>query len=164
MYTHDLERFDNSYILDKGYIYLSKTPATVHSVLGSAVSVCLWDRQKKIGAMNHFVQPVAEKAGLATAKFGNAAMLAMYKMMIDCGCRASDMVAQVFGGAFPEHDPNHNIGSKNVEVARNFLKKKRIKVVSEDVGGNLGRKIIFDTTTGRVAVLKVEQIRSSDWV
>ncbi len=36
-------------------------------------------------------------------------------------------------------------------------------VASEDVGGKKGRKILFDTASGHVAVLKVHDLRREDW-
>lgn len=164
MFDNDLERYDDSYLLDKGFVYLSKTPSTVQSVLGSAVAVCLWDKKLRIGAVNHFVKPRAQNPREATASYGNAAMIALYRMMIEAGSNARNMVAQVFGGATPVQEPENNTGHENVEVAKAFLRKKKIRIVSEDVGGNLGRKIVFETSTGRVAVLKTEQIRRSDWM
>jgi chemotaxis protein CheD len=38
-----------------------------------------------------------------------------------------------------------------------------ISIVSEDVGGALGRKIVFNTLTNDVAVLKTDGVRKSDW-
>ena len=51
-----------------------------------------------------------------------------------------------------------------MSVARRALSRRGIRVASEDVGGSLGRKIVFDTGSGQVAVLKVRNIRKSDWV
>jgi len=36
---------------------------------------------------------------------------------------------------------------------------KRISVISEDVGGEKGRKIVFNSENNEVAVIKVERLR-----
>ena len=43
------------------------------------------------------------------------------------------------------------------------MSKKQIPLVSEDVGGNKGRKVVFNTRTREALVLKVERIRKEDW-
>jgi chemotaxis protein CheD len=51
-----------------------------------------------------------------------------------------------------------------VEIARKILREKGIAIASEDVGGSVGRKIVFDLATGHVAVLKVHKVRDEDWI
>jgi chemotaxis protein CheD len=41
--------------------------------------------------------------------------------------------------------------------------REGIRVVSEDTGGEKGRKIVFNTGTNEVAVLKVDRLRKGDW-
>jgi chemotaxis protein CheD len=48
-------------------------------------------------------------------------------------------------------------------AARKVLAGKKIRVVSEDVGGQMGRKIVFNTHTNEVGVIKVEKLRKKDW-
>ena len=163
MHEEDLSPEESAgYFLAPGHIYFSAEPIRVGAVLGSCVAVCLWDRDQKCGGMNHFIRPAASCAARATPKFGNAAIAALIKMMTDAGCKPGQMVAQIMGGA-SRHDETGGVGLANVEAARKILGRKGIRVYSEDVGGHLGRKIIFDTGTGHVAVLKVHDIRASDW-
>jgi chemotaxis protein CheD len=161
------ENFDltegNTYFLEPGYIYFSKQETSVLTVLGSCVAVCLWDKNLKYGGMNHFLHPQTCDPQKATPKYGNVAIIALVRMMEEASCKRSDMVAQVFGGASPEHSNGHDIGEDNVRVARNMLASKGINIISEDTGGSMGRKIIFNIETGQAAVLKVHRIRESDW-
>jgi chemotaxis protein CheD len=151
-----------NYYLEPGFIYFSKKPVMVKTVLGSCVSVCVWDPHLKYGGMNHYLYPVVEDASKAIPRFGNVATLALIRMMLEAGCQPQDLQAQIFGGGYMQ-DGDRETGPQNVEVARRMLKRHSIEIVSEDVGGGLGRKIVFDTGTGQVAVLKVQQIRQSDW-
>ena len=153
----------SAYQLEPGYIYLSRVPSVVKTVLGSCVAVCLWDRKLSFGGMNHFQYPHTSRQSEATARYGNVAISTLVRMMEESGSRRRDLVAQIYGGGRPEELRGRDMGAENVEFARRLLSRKGIKVVSEDVGGTLGRKIIFDTASGRVAVLKVDSIRQSDW-
>jgi len=152
-----------SYYLEPGYIYFSKMPAIVRTVLGSCVAVSLWDRQRLCGGVNHFVHPWTREPGTATPQFGNVATAALIKIMEDAGCQREDMVAQVTGGGRPQDSEGPDVGTSNVQVARDILMRKGISIASEDVGGIMGRKIVFDTYTGNLVVLKVHSIRSTDW-
>ena len=84
--------------------------------------------------------------------------------MKDEGSLLQDLEAQIYGGAQPIQDDLRCLGKENVAIARKILKHHEIRIISEDVKGNMGRKIIFNTYTGEVVVLKVKQLRKTDWV
>ena len=152
-----------NYILEPGFIFVAIRPIVISTVLGSCVSVCLYDRERKIGGMNHFQLPHIRERHKATARYGNVATSALIRMMIDDGSNLEHLEAQIFGGAYnPRISPN-DVGSENIMAARKILEKKRVRVVSEDVGGERGRKIVFDTNKNEIAVLKVDKLRNADW-
>lgn len=153
-----------NYNLEPGYLYFSRVPATIRCVVGTSVSVCLWDKQQQFGGMNHFIHPVIRDAKKATTRYGNVATAALVNMMLKQGSACGHIVAQVTGGATPEEDHSNNLGARNVEAAREVLERKGIKITSEDVGGTVGRKILFHTDTGQLLTMKVYQLRSEDWV
>ena len=179
MERSDLEH-SPGYYLEPGYIYLTKGSVVIRTVVGSCVAVCLWDRKLGYGGMNHFLRPIIRDAESATPKYGNVATIALITMMEEAGCEAKDIVGQILGGACPQ-DANEadmedaeeadmgdekeaDVGHENVAIARSVLQKKGIAIVSEDVGGNMGRKVVFDTETGQLMTLKVHKIRDSDWM
>lgn len=136
----------------------------MHAVVGSGVSVCLWDRRLLFGAMNHFLYPVMDDPARATPLFGNVATAELIRMMIESGSRTQDLVAQILGGASPQQGAHTSVGPRNVEIARRVLNRREVAVSSEDTGGLMGRKVVFDTATGHVITLKVHQIREDDWI
>lgn len=153
-----------NYNLEPGYLYLSRDPATIRCVVGTSVSVCLWDKRQRFGGMNHFIHPVIRDAKKATTRYGNVATARLVDMMLEQGSACGHMVAQVTGGATPEGDHSNDLGARNVEAARKVLSRKGIAITSEDVGGSLGRKILFHTDTGQLVTMNVHQLRSEDWV
>jgi chemotaxis protein CheD len=84
--------------------------------------------------------------------------------MDEAGSVRTDLEAQIFGGAVGGKGFDERLGTRNVEVARRMLTRKGIAVVSEDTGGQRGRKVVFDLATGEVAVFKVRKIRDTDWI
>jgi chemotaxis protein CheD len=81
-------------------------------------------------------------------------------MLLEGNGRIGDLEAQVFGGG---DLPARTLGRENAEVALAVLRRKGVHVASIDVGGEKGRKIIYNTESNQVAVVKVDRIRESDW-
>jgi len=152
-----------NYFLQPGYIFLATQPTVISGVTGSGVAVCVYDRKRKIGGMNLFHFPFTRDQEQATGMYGNVAVLTLIKMMEGHGSKPQHLEAQILGGAHnPEISPK-NIGRENIRIARTLIHRKRIRLISEDVGGNRGRKIVFNTGKNEIAVLKVERLRAGDW-
>ncbi len=154
----------DTYHLEPGFVFVSINGAVIRTVLGSCVAVCLWDEKRKFGGMNHFLYPITKDKTKATAQYGNVAIPTLIKLMNKQGSTGRDMVAQMFGGGKLHDSSTNRVGEENVEVAKRILQSKRIPLVSEDVGGKMGRKILFDTNTGHIVTLKVKQLRDTDWI
>jgi chemotaxis receptor (MCP) glutamine deamidase CheD len=101
---HDGKVAVAEYFLRPGFIYVPAIPTLISVVLGSAVSVCVYDKKNGV-----------------------------------------------------------DVGRENVEMARRALRGSRIGIVSEDVGGQRGRKVIFHCGKFESVVLKVERLRKGDW-
>ncbi len=151
------------YFIEPGYILVAAQPAVISGVLGSSVSVCLFDRRRKVGGMNQFQYPFIGDKLRATAIYGNVSTLALIRMMIADGSKTKHLEAQIIGGGHNPALSSQNIGRENVRMARKILIRHRIRVASEDVGGEKGRKVVFNTHKNEVAVMKVASLRSGDW-
>ena len=150
-------------MLKPGFIYVSSRPAIVSTVLGSCVSVCIYDSVRNTGGMNHFQNPKTTTPENSTARFGNISTMALVNIMIKGGSKTENLEAQIIGGSFNPEFSKKDIGKKNIKEAKKVLKKKKVKIVSEDIGGTKGRKVIFNTMSNEVAVVKVDGLRESDW-
>ncbi len=143
--------------LEKNYIYPSSIFATskpyeVTTVLGSCVSVCLWDSALKVGGINHYMLPLWNGNGLASPKYGNIAIEKLLDKMKLMGCKKENLIAKVFGGAnVIETNVNiFNVGERNYQLAIETLEREKIPIIAKSLGGEVGRKIIFNTLTGDV--------------
>jgi len=140
--------------LQPGHLLVSASPLTVTTILGSCVSVCLWDAQKGIGGMNHFMLPAGPGAAGSSARFGTVAMEELVEKLRAAGARLPFVQARVIGGAFmfAQAQPVDHLGTKNAEVALDYLSRRAIDVVQVEVGGNRGRKVHFETETGSLCL------------
>jgi len=140
-------------------LFASRDPFIVNTILGSCVSVCLYDTFLQYGGINHYMLPLWNGQGLASPKFGNIAINKLLEKMLSMGCSQKNLVAKVFGGGniIEANIAQFQIGDRNIAVAWDMLKELQITVVSSSVGGNLGRKIQFDTATGEVKQKIIEK-------
>ena len=52
---------------------------------------------------------------------------------------------------------NHEqVGTENIKFAREYLAKLNIPIVAEDTGGVPSRKIVFDPTTFKVLLKRIQ--------
>lgn len=134
--------------LAPGLFYASAEAALVTTILGSCVAVCVWDPLERVGGINHFLLPEGTPP---SPRFGESAVPMLIERVLDLGARRSRLKAKVFGGACvleAFRTSSRRLGARNVEVARERLLAELIPVVGEDVGGELGRKLVFDVQTG----------------
>lgn len=140
-----------TYFLKPGYIYVVTRPTEIITVLGSCVSVCLHDRVKKYGGMNHFQLP---RNGHAphSSKFGDDSIRELHRIFMEHGSHPGDLEAKIIGGAYPQNDPVvKEIALGNIAVAREMLKKMHIPVLSDTCGGDRGRKVYYLTATNELS-------------
>jgi chemotaxis protein CheD len=149
-----------SVFLHSSSIFAEGVPCQITTILGSCISVCLWDSKLKIGGMNHYMLSLWNGDGLASPKFGNIAIEKLIEKMIKLGSDQKNLQAKIFGGAdlFDRSKRESvTIGGMNIKIAEEILKRQRIRIVNCSVGGKQGRKIIFNTSTGEVLLKYIQK-------
>lgn len=148
---------ENTHYLVAGSLFAHEERHIVTTVLGSCVSVCLWDCVLNRGGINHYMLPFWNGEGLASPKYGNIAIAKLIEKMLDLGSGRRNLRAKVFGGGIVLNvtNPFMNIGERNVQLAEDTLRSESISVLSSDTGGNVGRKLIYNTESGIVLVKRL---------
>ena len=152
---NNTEKSLNRIFLLPGEYCVVSEPTRIATLLGSCVGVCLWDRWKKIAGMNHFLLPTGPQSDSANTRYGNVSIDSLIKSMAQLGSKPQTLKAQIFGGsAVVEHliSVGSDIGEKNIKLAQSRLAEHGIRIAHQDIGGNQGRKIYLDSTTGEVTV------------
>jgi len=140
----------NAY-LHAGHLFVSGTPCRVSTILGSCVSVALFDPVAQVGGLNHFLLPQGPENTAPSARFGTIAVPWLIEALVAAGAQRRSLQAKVFGGACvlrAFRTTAGNLGTKNVQVAKAILQAEGIPIVAEDVDGERGRKLIFQTHDG----------------
>jgi len=143
-----------------GEAFVSKTPYVVDTVLGSCVSVAIYDTVLGFGGINHFMLPEWNGDGLPGNKYGETAISHLIQKMLNMGSNRGNLIAKVFGGS-ELNDSNgiFQIGTRNTSIAFDILKREKIPVLSRSVGGNLSRKVIFYSDTGDVLIRMIKPVK-----
>jgi chemotaxis protein CheD len=141
-----------SHFLYPGALFVHAETYLVTTVLGSCVAVCLWDPQQACGGINHFLLPLWNGEGLPTPRYGSVAIPRLVERLIESGARRERLQAKIFGGASMWEGSQGvlAVGERNIVLARNLLEEMRIPILVADVGGRLGRKLVFNSGTGEV--------------
>lgn len=138
----------------QGQIEISSNPhATLSTILGSCVSVCMWDPRVGVGGMNHFL--LAQGGGKTDVKYGAYAMEMLINRLLRAGAQRSALQCKLFGGAVLSGFGG-NIGHKNAQFARDFIATEGITCLAESLEGNKPRRVRFAPTTGKVQLLFVQ--------
>ncbi|UII20816.1 chemotaxis protein CheD [Fulvivirga ligni] len=140
-----------SVFLQPGQLHISTCNTKIITILGTCVAVCLMDPVMKIGGMNHYMLPRWNGKSFNKLNYGNSAIQVLIDKMISKGARKESIVAAIFGG-FETHTSVFKIGHQNALVALEILKASNIKIVSQNTGGEFGRKLNFDTFNQSILV------------
>lgn len=150
---------NQTYFLNPSKIFVSSKGFNVITILGSCVSVCLFDQLQQIGGINHYMLPLWNGKELPSPKFGNIAIEKLIQKMLNSGASRENLIAKVFGGSevIQAKSNMFRIGHKNINIAHQILEQERIRIVSESTGSEQGRKIMFCTSTGEVLMKYIKK-------
>ena len=161
--VESMKRFEQAesdqprHFLYPGQLFVTRDPMNISTILGSCAAVCLWDRHKRAGGMNHYLLPEGASDGPNRLRYGNVANPELLKQVLALGCEVRNLQAKIFGGssAFAV-DISNSVGTRNVDLAESFLRSAGIPVVEKEVSGKHGRRLVFQISDG------VTMIRSFD--
>ncbi|MFH1414742.1 MAG: chemotaxis protein CheD [Elusimicrobiota bacterium] len=135
----------------------------ITSSLGSCIAVIIYEPKNKIGSLAHIMHSDSTQFQNITnpAKYADTAISKMLNTFINKGCSIKDLKSYIIGGAnmFPtlESSVEKNIGQKNIEAARDILRKNNIKLAGRDTGGTYGRTVEFHINDGTITVKSLRQ-------
>ncbi|MBJ6751650.1 histidine kinase [Geomonas anaerohicana] len=155
-----------------GEFYATDEAVAITTVLGSCVSVCLYDVELGIGGMNHFMLPELQQGGGATpcsgvcnddsqscARYGSCAMRRLLEQLELLGASRKRLAAKLFGAGHVMASST-DIGGNNAAFAVDYLKKQGIPIVASDLGECCPRKVMFFPKTGRALVKRIRALHA----
>lgn len=142
-----------------GEYYVSTSREIIATVLGSCVSACIRDPRIGVGGMNHFMLPLDSSQGTsawgasvsAATRYGNVAMERLINDILKLGGRRDNLELKLVGGG-RVLAMSTDIGARNIEFVRQYVKDEGFNVVGEDLGDIYPRKVVYFPDTGKIRV------------
>jgi chemotaxis protein CheD len=146
--------------LHPGQCYFADAPVAIHTILGSCVALTMRDPASGHAAMCHCLlptQPRTEEGKLAAEdhfRYVDSSLAAMLREFRVRSVPAARLEIKLFGGAnvLETISAKHAVGSLNWQQAHLSLEGLKLSILAQDVGGDVARRLIFETGTGEVFV------------
>lgn len=151
--SHAFDDKHTRHYLMPGRILATQQPFAVSAIVGSGICLCLWDSDRHIGGVNHFILPEGPRESENAMRYANVANPALLEQVLELGADRKTLAARIFGGSLPSitfTNENECLGALNIQAATTFLEVNDIRIEQREVGGTHGRKVIFHTDDGRV--------------
>jgi chemotaxis protein CheD len=141
-----------------GEYFVHHEDILIMTTLGSCIAACLWDRNARVGGMNHFMLPEGGGQGADndSGRYGSYAMELLINEMMKRGASRGSMEAKVFGGGQVISGMNTlNVGERNTSFVIEYLRTERIPILSKDVMDVYPRKVCFLPASGKAMVKRL---------
>lgn len=151
-----------------GELYVSTHGEMISTVLGSCISVCIRDKKKGIGGMNHFMLPQnsefssdnwGENPATSASRYGNWAMEYLINAILKRGGEKKNFEVKVFGGGQMMAEMT-DIGQKNIIFVYQYLAEEQLRIEASDVGDVYARKVLYFPDTGSVKVRRIKNVKN----
>jgi chemotaxis protein CheD len=146
-----------------GDYYVTRHNEAIFTVLGSCVSACVRERKLGIGGMNHFMLPLDRSGGTSAwaeslvssaTRYGNVAMERLINDIMRLGGQRANLEFKVIGGG-KVLDMALDVGARNAQFVRDYLKTEGFLIAAEDLGDCFARKLYYNPATGKLRVKRL---------
>ena len=128
---------------------------TIYTVVGTCISVLLWDKEKRTGGLAHY-RMAKSRSGFSVYKGGEELLEEMYDKMVVLGSKSKNIEAVIIGGIASDRILAQKIVEENIEVAKKFLESKNIHLRSMKTGSDYPLRIRFYMKDGKITVQKIK--------
>ncbi len=123
-----------------GDYYVTRHNESIFTVLGSCVS----------GGTSAWAENLVSSA----TRYGNVAMERLINDIMMLGGQRANLEFKVIGGG-KVLDMALDVGARNAQFVRDYLKTEGFLIAAEDLGGSFARKVYYSPATGKVRVKRL---------
>ena len=137
-----------------GQIAVASDSGTLRTLVGSCVSVALFDPRLHLAGLAHVLLPESHGTTEEPGRFADTAITELLRQLNKLTKdNQPHWKANIAGGAamFPGHE-EVTVGTQNIAAVETLLRKNRIPVVAKACGGEQGRRVSIDVATGSMNV------------
>lgn len=158
-----------THVISPGEFLVTDDPSAVlETTLGSCVGVALHDPEVRIGGILHVLLPCGneDRESDTPARFARSGVPLILQEMERLGADRGRIQAFVAGGAMVVTDRplsiELNIGRRNGAMVRQMLEEAGIPIFREEIGGNVGRALRLEVSTGASDVRTIGETRGRE--
>ncbi len=163
----DVNEGQHTVHLKPGEAHLTERGELVVTVLGSCLSVTMFSGRRKMAGICHSLLPECGNHGRCVGQCGEgykyvACSIRQMAAAFDrCAIPREEIEVKCFGGAdmFARKSGQPgalSVGRQNILMAGKVIAAEGLGLKAQDVGGPLGRKVLFDTGTGEVLLKRLQ--------
>ncbi len=152
-------KIEKNQVIGMGDFLVSRDPSLVLTTcaIGSCLAIAAHDASAQVGGVLHFILPNSHldktMAKFQPGMFGDTGLAAFLKELALQGARPESTAVKLAGGSVVlEELATYDIGTVNVQTARQILRDQGMAIVSEETGGRGIRSLKLEISTGRVTV------------
>ena len=146
--------------LKPGEFVFAEGRSRVQTLLGSCVSITFWDARHRLGAMCHYMlpeRPSSKRGDSHLGRYGAEVLEHILEKFRNRGIVIPNLEVRMFGGGNMfdpslQVDDAISIGPRNIQAGRRFLKEYGLRLIQEDLAGEVSRRVTFEILTGTVFV------------
>ena len=153
-----------SCLIKSGQVAFSREPALISTICGNGLIISVRDKWRCVGGLANCVYPKhMAKQGKCSNYYVDVAMRSLLRSFQAVRSAPASLEVQLIGGGSFD-----SAGAKRardmLQIARKICRRLSLKIISEDVGGELGRKVVFNTFSGEMMIMKTKKVRRTDWL
>jgi len=154
-------------IVSIGGLAVTNKPAILQTLLGSCVSVTMFDPVCLVAGLNHIVLPgtflehdFEQMLDEKNSRYGIFSLEKLLYQMEQFGTKRKDIIAKIFGASIMNRPDKSvlRVQESNVEFVEAFLSMARIKIIEKIVLQPEPLKIFLNTQTGDVKIVRLKNL------
>lgn len=140
-------------LINSEYKNSSKPKISIYG-LGSCIALILYDKMHDIAGMSHILLPSSKNGQVENYphKFADSSVKDLMNEMKKKGAKLDNIKAAIIGGATIFKHQDSKIGVDNIRSIKKELRKLKLKISKQDVGGFKGRIIKFNPNNYSILV------------
>lgn len=151
--------------LKPGELYFAEEPTLVTTILGSCVSIVMYNSRLCTGGICHALLPTGSCASDEGLRYVECSVHRMLETLHERGIQRHEIEVKLFGGSdilkiSRTESRIKTIGRQNIDRALAIIREEGLNLVSSDLGGSMGRKLFFYTHTGEVLLKRQKRLKT----
>ena len=130
--------------------------------LGSCVGVLIFSQRLKAAGLLHAMLPTERRKGQSAnpLMFVDTGIDALLKELEQFGLAPGNVSIALFGGASVNGTSSFfRIGEENIEIAKEYCRRRGLRIVFEDLGGKVNRTIHFRLHEFSLEIKKPQELK-----